>query len=94
MLFVFPEAAPRSFVMRRCLVPIDIAFLGPTGRVVATHEMQVEPYDTPEGELRRYSSGWPALAAVEFQAGTLREIGLEPGQKLDLPLDDLKARAR
>src|SRR5690606_24546556 len=42
MLFVFPKEAIREFVMRRCLVPIDIAFLNAEGEVVWMHAMQVE----------------------------------------------------
>ncbi len=47
MLFVFDDVRPRSFLMRDCLVDIDIAFLSPSGRVVAMHTMKVEP---PRGE--------------------------------------------
>lgn len=53
MLFVFPDAAPRVFVMRDCLVPIDIIFLDAMGRVVAMHQMTVEP---PEPQRREGES--------------------------------------
>jgi len=39
MLFVFPEAAERTFWMKDCLTDIDIMFLGPTGRVLSTEVM-------------------------------------------------------
>ncbi len=94
MLFVFPTAAPRQFVMRRCLVPIDVIFLGPTARVVSMHRMRVEPYDRPEHELRRYSSEWPAQFAIELAGGTLDELGLSLGDRVELPTEELKARAR
>lgn len=94
MLFAFPDAQVRTFVMRRCLVPIDIVFLSPTGRVLAMHEMQLEPYDTPENDLRRYSSHWPAQFAIEFKAGTIEALGMEEGQKIGLPLERLKGRTR
>lgn len=94
MLFVFPDAKVRHFVMRRCLVPIDIVYLSPTGRIVAMHEMQVEPYDTPEGELRRYGSVWPAQFAIEVAGGTIDRLGLETGESVDLPIADLKRLAR
>ncbi len=94
MLFVFPDARVRQFVMRRCLVPIDIVFLSPGGRIVAMHEMDMEPYDTPENELKRYSSQWPAQFALEFAEGTIDALGLEVGQRVDLPLEALKGRAR
>ena len=94
MLFVFPSASVRTFVMRRCLVPIDIAFLGPDGRVVAMHEMEVEPYDTSEWQLRRYSSQWPAQFAIELRGGTLRTLELELGDVVALPRESLVSAAR
>lgn len=94
MLFVFPNSARRAFVMRQCLVPIDIAFLAHNGMVVSVHEMAVEPYDTPEERLKRYDSGWPAMFAIEVAGGTLRRLGIRPGHKVDLPYESLRARAR
>ncbi len=94
MLFVFPQTQVQHFVMRRCLVPIDLIFLDPGGRVVATHAMQVEPYDTPEDRLHRYSSVWPAQFAIELKGGTLSQLQLQPGTKVPLPLDALKRAAR
>lgn len=93
MLFVFQYAEVQEFVMRQCLVPIDIAFVDAKGKVVATHEMQVEPYDTPEGKLKRYSSGKPAVMAVELKSGTLDKLGIKPGDTIELPYQDLKRRA-
>lgn len=96
MLFVFPQAQKLDFVMRRCLVPIDIIFLDPGGRVVKTWQMEVEPPETRGNEerLRRYSSEWPAQFAIELRGETLTGLGLKPGDKIDLPLADLKGRAR
>ena len=50
MLFVFPRPRVLGFVMRDCLVPIDIAFLDQFGTVVATHEMPVEPREPGESD--------------------------------------------
>ncbi len=94
MLFVFPDSKFREFVMRRCLVPIDIIFLGANGRVVAMHAMQVEPPGTSEDELKEYFSEYPAQFAIELRGGTLPGLGLKKGQKIDLPLESLKARAQ
>lgn len=93
MLFVFPHARELTFVMRRCLVPIDLIFLAPNGRVVSMHRMPIEPYDTPEWRLKRYASGWPAQFAIELRGGTLDHLALELGQKVELPLEELKRRA-
>lgn len=84
MLFGFTDARVRQFVMRRCLVPIDIIFLTPTGRVIVTHAMQVEPYDTPESQLKRYSSEWSAQFAIELQGGMVEKLGIQPGDRIDL----------
>lgn len=94
MLFVFPRPRELNFVMRRCLVPIDLIYLGPGGRIVSMHTMQVVPYDTPEFQLKYYNSGWPAQFAVELKAGSIDELGLKTGQKIDLPLQALKQLAR
>ncbi len=94
MLFAFNEADVLGFVMRRCKVPIDILYLSPTGRIVAMHEMQVESYDTPDPQLRTYSSVYPALIAIELKAGSIRALKLREGQAIELPIDDLKRRAK
>ena len=85
MLFVFPQAARREFVMRRCLVPIDIAFLDDAGRVVRTHAMRVEPPNTPEHRLTRYPSRYPARYALELAGGTLERLDVREGQRVVLP---------
>jgi uncharacterized membrane protein (UPF0127 family) len=94
MLFVFPDTARRAFVMRRCLVPIDIIFLSHNGLIVSMHRMAVEPYDTPEHRLKRYDSGWPAQYAIELAGGTLDRLSLESGRRIDLPHEELRRRAR
>lgn len=94
MLFVFPRPHTLVFVMRRCLVPIDVVFLDPGGRVVATHAMRVEPYDQPEEVLKRYTSRYSAQFAIELRGGTAVALGLEEGQQIDLPTDRLKRLAR
>lgn len=100
MLFVFPREGVLEFVMRDCLVDIDIAFLDNSGRVTATHTMEVEPRKEGESDreyemrLKRYSSRYAARFAVEVRAGTLEELGVEPGDRVELDLEGLKARVR
>lgn len=93
LLFVWPTATNRAMVMRRCLVPIDLIFLGPNGRIVSMHRMSVEPYETAEADLRRYESRWPVQFAIELRGGTIDQLDLEPGHQLDLPVKVLKQRA-
>ncbi|MEQ8317217.1 MAG: DUF192 domain-containing protein [Phycisphaerales bacterium] len=100
MIFVFPRPRRLEFVMRDCLVPIDIAFLDQFGTVVATHEMPVEPQlegesrQAYESRLTRYPSNAAAQFALEFRAGKLRELGLERGDTVDLDFARLQKVAR
>lgn len=96
MLFVFPQSQPLAFVMRRCLVPIDLIFLDSWGQITTLHEMQVEdqPFTTQEHLLRTYPSDGAARFAIELAAGSVRQLGLEVGGQIDLPFNELKARAR
>ena len=94
MLFVFPDARERSFVMRRCLVPIDLIYLDSDGRVISMHEMEVEPYNRADFLLRQYRSGGPAQFAIELAEGSIRRLGLSRGEEVELAIEELKARAR
>jgi uncharacterized membrane protein (UPF0127 family) len=86
ILFSFLRAEPRAFVMRDCLVPIDIAYLDAEGRVVAIHTMAVEPPRRAdesdidyEERLPGYISGAPAQFAVEVAGGSFAALGLGVG---------------
>lgn len=101
MLFVFPDAQRRAFVMRDCPTPIDIAFLDDAGRVLVIHEMTVEPPQRDdesdfayESRLPMYSSRFPARFALEVHGGTLKALGLEPGDLVRFDAEGLKRRAR
>lgn len=94
MMFVFPAERELQFVMRDCLVPIDIIFLGPGGKVLAAHAMQVEPAHTPENELKRYGSNGKSPVAIELAGGSIERLGVEVGEVMDLPIRELKRRAR
>jgi len=101
MIFAFPNLAERSFIMRNCPIPIDIVFVGDTGRVVTMYAMSVE---TPKGEsegdwdyemrLKRYPSRFPVRFALEFAGGRLEELGVSVGDQILFDVEDLKRRAR
>ena len=101
MIFVWADSEPRRFWMKNCLTDIDLVFVDSMGRITAVHEMTKEPPRRGneselayERRLAGYDSGFPALIALEFRAGTIRELGLKPPQRLDLPMESLKARVR
>jgi len=101
MLFVMPQPAPMTMVMRDCPVPIDVAFIDAMGRVVAIHEMVPEPPrgegETPFGyELRLpgYPSGAPVQFALETAGGRLAALGLAVGDRVHFPARELVERAK
>jgi len=81
MLFIFPEPAYRQFVMRDCLVPIDIAYLDGRGEILDAYTMAVEPPQR-EGEteaaynnrLKRYPSRYRATFVLETAGGTWERL--------------------
>jgi len=83
MLFVFDRPEVLNFWMQNTIVPLDIAYLDHTGRVVQTHTMA--PLQT-----RLYSSIEPAQFAIELPAGMLATIGLGTGDRVSLPDSLLK----
>lgn len=90
MLFAYPAPRPLAFVMRDCLVPIDIAFLDADGRVLNLYTMQVEPPRRDdesaaayEARLPSYRSAGAARYGVEVAGGLLDELGVRPGDAIE-----------
>ena len=91
MLFSFPDSQLRQFVMRDCLVPIDIIFLDHDGVIVTMHHMTIEEPRQPgetvlqyERRLKKYSSRFNARYAIELKGGMLEELDLQVGEKIRL----------
>ncbi len=100
MLFIFPTSQVRSFWMGYCLVDMDIMFLDPNGRVTAFHTMKTEdPRAEGESEsdysarLRGYPSVYATQFVIELQAGSIKRLGVEVDDKIELDLARLKAMA-
>jgi uncharacterized protein len=80
MLFVWPEAANRTFWMRDTLIPLDIAWIQ-DGRVRGVTSMQ--PCEEAEAaDCERYPSPGPVDAAIEAAPGTF--AGVETGAQVDV----------
>ena len=82
MLFLFRSARPRSFWMKDCLIPLDIAFLDATGTVVNMYTMPVEA--NPANPTGRYDSNLPAAYVLEVPAGALAQAGVRIGDQATL----------
>jgi uncharacterized membrane protein (UPF0127 family) len=82
MVFLFRSERPRSFWMKDCLIPLDIAFLDSTGTVVNLYTMPVEA--NPSNPTGRYASNLPAAFVLEVPAGGLARAGVRIGQQATL----------
>ena len=78
MIFVFPSEQHRSFWMKDTLIPLDILYVSAAGRVMSVWRMEAK-------SLRGVPSGAPAKYAIELNAGTAAELGVETGDVLEIP---------
>lgn len=72
MLFVYPDERPRSFWMKNTPLPLSIAYLDASGKVVSLADM------TPMSTESVPSAG-PAQYALEVNRGWYAAHGVEPG---------------
>lgn len=79
MLFVFPAAEIAHFWMHNTLIPLDMLFIAPDGRVAGIHERAVPMNDEP------ISSETPVLAVLELNGGTASRLGIKPGDLVHFP---------
>jgi uncharacterized membrane protein (UPF0127 family) len=83
MLFAYPADRPLSFWMKNCRIPLSVAFLDASGRVLEVLEM-APGEGLPEASLPRYESPGPARYALEMEAGWFARKGVRPGDRADL----------
>ena len=83
MLFVFEMEQPLSFWMWNTITPLDIAYIRADGLIVSTYTMA--PMET-----RSYPSGEPAQFALEVLAGLFTDLGIGPGDRVEIPDSVLK----
>jgi hypothetical protein len=87
MLFVFPRSQPLTFWMKDTRIPLTIAFLDASGRILAMETMD------PSHPFRRHQSPEPARYALEMPRGWFRENGIQAGDHCHFQLPpDLPVR--
>lgn len=76
MLFVFKRAERRQFLMRDCLIDIDIIYLDANGRITAFHTMPKEPpRGADEGEVGDWDPRKPANRRYESRLKRYSSLG-------------------
>lgn len=75
MLFVFPQAARHCMWMRNTYLPLSVAFLDETGRILNIADMQPQTEDS-------HCAVAPARFALEMNRGWFAERGLKAGTRL------------
>ncbi len=86
MLFVFRDEEVRGFWMLNTITPLDIAYAAADGRIVKIWQMPARSLDT-------FSSGAPAMFALEVKQGTLARLGIKEGDRIEIP-SDVRAGSR
>jgi len=76
MLFVFPEAAQRSFWMKNTNIPLSIAYVGENNEILNIEDMT--PHDT-----NGVNSQGRAKCAIETNRGWFKSNGIEPGDYVE-----------
>lgn len=76
MLFVFEAAGKQCFWMKNTLIPLSIAFLDDSGKIVNIADM------APETE-ESHCSEKPVRLALEMNQGWFKAKGIGPGRVID-----------
>jgi len=80
MLFVFPDTDYRAFWMANTAIPLTLAYIDEDGLIIEFHDLK--PFSrasVPSSEPVRY--------ALEVNRGELAALGVELGDRVELPGD-------
>ena len=77
MLFIFDRDEVLSFWMKNTVIPLSIAYIDSTGKILEIHNL--EPRN-----LNPVRSSLPARYALEVPRGWFARSGLDAGYRLDL----------
>lgn len=76
MLFVFPSARPVAFWMKNTRVPLSVAYLGTSGRILEIHDLK------PLDETAVPSASSAVAYALEVPQGWFLRHGVLPGDSV------------
>lgn len=84
MLFLFPASGMRGFWMKNTRIPLDIFYFDSDLQLVNVVK-NAKPCRT--ARCPSYTSTGPAKYVLELNAGKAAELGVQPGDVLELHLD-------
>lgn len=84
MLFLFPGEAMRRFWMKNTRIPLDIFYFDSRLQLVSVAE-NAQPCRSQR--CPPYPSSAPAMYVLELKAGKAAELGVRPGEALELHID-------
>jgi uncharacterized membrane protein (UPF0127 family) len=79
MLFVYDRPQRATFWMKNTLIPLDMIFIAPDGRVTRVHP-EAEP-----GSLEMIDGGAGVLAVLEINGGLAARLRIGPGTEVRHP---------
>jgi len=77
MLFDFKSPQEVAFWMKNTLIPLDMLFVAPDGRIIAIARQAPPMSEAP------IPSGGAVLGVVELRGGRAAEIGAQPGDQVE-----------
>ena len=80
MLYLFKDTQRRMFSMRNTAMPLDIAFISPTGIISELATMEIGNSN--------YQSAAEVMYVLEVNAGWFEENNLQPGSRMSFKMDD------
>lgn len=79
MLFVYERPQRAVFWMKNTLIPLDMIFMDPTGRVTRVHENAIP------GDLTGIDGGQDVQFVLEINGGLARRLGIAEGSEMRHP---------
>lgn len=83
MLFIFPSERNRSFWMKNCRFPLDIIYFDKDLSLV---NVVRGARPCRSAQCPSYHSAGPAMYVLELNAGLADDLGLQPGDLIELKL--------
>jgi uncharacterized membrane protein (UPF0127 family) len=84
MLFVYPFPEPRTFWMKDCLIPLDIAFIGEDRRILNVETLP-PGFGRPDAAIARAQSAGAAPFVLEMNSGWFAAHGVRAGDEVRIP---------